>query len=146
MTAEELRAVFALADAREQKRYAWLRQLLVLASGSLTVLVALRAGAQITGAALFSLRSAWVSLGIAIVFGAFSLHGEVWMARELVRLTVEENKQRTLSGSQLPSPSVARLPKRYVWSERLFYATLVAAVVSLVLYALLHEAPRPDHF
>jgi hypothetical protein len=146
MTAEELRAVFALADAREQKHYAWLRQLLVLASGALTVLVALRAGAQSTGAALFWLRGAWVSLGIAIVFGAFSLHGEVWMARELVRLTVEENKQRNLSGSRLPSPSVARLPARYIWSERLFYTALLAAVVSLVLYAVLHDVPTPGRF
>lgn len=143
MTADELRGVFSLADAREAKRYAWLRQLVVLASGSLTVLVAFRAGGQSTGIALFCLRSAWISLGAAIAFGAFSLHGEIWMARELVKLVVQENKQRNLSGAPLPSPSVARLPARYRWSERLFYATLLVALVSVVLYAILHSIPKP---
>jgi hypothetical protein len=141
MTAEELREVFALADKREEKRFAWLRQLLVLASGSLTALIAFRAGAQSTGAALLFLRSAWVSLGVAILLGAFSLHGEVWFARELVRLVVEENKARKVSGANLPSPSVARLPTRYRWAEILFYIALLVAVISLVMHAVLRDSP-----
>lgn len=139
MKADELREIFALVDAREEKRYAWLRQLLLLASGSLTALVAFRAGAQSTGMALFFLRVAWISLGSAILLGAFSLHGEIWMAQDLVRLVVEENKERNLSGAHPPSPSVARLPARYRWSERLFYAALVAAVISLVAHAVIRN-------
>jgi hypothetical protein len=139
MTADELRNVFALADQREEKRYAWLRQLVVLAAGSLTALVAFRAGAQSAGIALGFLRAAWISLGVAIVLGAYCLHGEVWLARELVRLVVEENKARKASGAQQPSPSVAHLPKRYLWAERLFYTALLVAVVCLVTHAVLRD-------
>lgn len=141
MTPEELREVFALADNREEKHYAWLRQLLVLAAGSLTALIAFRAGAQSVGAALFFLRAAWISLGAAILLGAFSLHGEVWLARELVRLVVEESKARKGSGADRPSPSVARLPARYRWSEILLNVALLAAVISLVTHAILRDSP-----
>lgn len=139
MTTEEFRQFLALTADREQKRYAWLRQLLVIASAALTALVAFRAGAQSTGIALLLLRIAWVSLGLGILLGALSLHAEVWIAAELVRLVSQQTKERSTSGATGPMPVVAKTPPHYRWAERLFYLCLTVAVISLVAHAVLRN-------
>jgi hypothetical protein len=139
MTTEEFRQFLALADDREAKRYAWLRQLLVISSGALTALVAFRAGAQSVGLALLFLRIAWVALGLGILLGALSLHAEVWTAAELVRLASQQARERSSSGATGPSPVVAKRPGFYRWAERLFYLCLIVAVISLVSHAVLRN-------
>ena len=139
MTTEEFRQFLALADDREAKKYAWLRQLLVIASAALTALVAFRAGSQSTGMALLFLRVAWVSLGLGILLGALSLHAEVWTAAELVRLASKEARERSSSGATAPSPIVAQRPPIYRWAETFFYVCLTVAVVSLVTHAVLRN-------
>src|SRR5438270_7907953 len=92
-----------------------------LASGALTALVAFRAGTESTGVALWSLRVGWVALGLSILLGALSLHGEVWIAAELSRRAATQAKERLYSGETGLSPIVAHRPARYERSERAFY-------------------------
>jgi cytochrome c biogenesis protein CcdA len=138
MTADDLRQVFALAADREQKRYAFLRQLLVLASGALTALVAFRAGTASTGAALWALRVAWVALGAGILSGAFALHGEVWLAAGLARQAATAAKSKSQPGAGL-GPIAANLPPRYQRAVRVCYTSLLLAVLALVAHALLRD-------
>jgi hypothetical protein len=135
MTTEEFRHLCNLASDRDQKHYAWIRHLLLLASGALTALVAFRAGTQSIGVALLFLRIGWVSLGFGILLGAFCLHGEVWTARKLAELAAERLRQ----GEPLSSPIVANRPARYRWAEKGFYAFLIVAVISLVTHAVLRN-------
>jgi hypothetical protein len=138
MTSEEFRQLCSLANDRDQKHYAWIRHLLLLASGALTALVAFRAGTQSIGVALLFLRIGWVSLGLGILLGAFCLHGEVWTASKLAKLAAKEMMERLRQGeSSPPSPIFANRPALYRWAEKCFYACLVVAVISLVTHAVL---------
>ena len=137
MTPENLRQIIALSDERDQKHYAWIRQLLVLASGTLAALVAFRAGAQSSGICLLALRIAWVSLGLSILFGALSLHGEVSKAALLVKAAADKAIEQSQRGEAWTSPVVAKKRPIYKLSEVLFYSALIVAVVSLVVHAVL---------
>jgi hypothetical protein len=137
MTPENLRQIIALGDDRDQKHYAWIRQLLVLASGTLAALVAFRAGAQSTGIALLALRIAWVALGLSILLGALSLRGEVSKAALLVKAAAAKAIEQSRRGETWTSPVVAAKPAIYRWAEVLFYLALIVAVVALVVHAVL---------
>jgi len=137
MTPEEtFRQLCDLAKDRDQKHYAWIRQLLVLSSGALTALVAFRADAHSSGIALWFLRIAWVALGLSILLGALALHGEVWTAAELGKLVAKQVKERFSSGDTTISPVVAMKPPRYGRAEKFLYCSLLVAVVSLVAHAV----------
>lgn len=138
MTQQEFRDLCDLAKDRDEKHYSWIRQLLVLASGALTALVAFRAGFHSTGIALWSLRVAWVALGLSILHGASALHGEVWTARALAMGVGEQIKQRFSSGEG-PSPVVANRPPRYERAERWLYRSLIVAVIALVVHAVARQ-------
>ena len=139
MTPEEFRQLCDLAKDRDQKHYAWIRQLLVLSSGALTALVAFRADAHSTGIALWFLRVVWVALGLSILLGSLSLHGEVWTARELARLAAEQAKERFSSDETGISPIVAMRHPRYERAERWFYRLLIFSVSALVLHAVVRR-------
>lgn len=139
MTPDSLRQIIALGDARDEKHYAWIRQLLVLASGTLAALVAFRAGAQSTGISLLALRIAWIALGLGILLGAFSLRGEVSKAALLVKAAAAKAIEQSQRGEEWTSPVVADKPRIYRCSEVLFYLSLIVAVVSLVVHAVLRS-------
>jgi len=137
MTADNLRQIIAMGDSRDEKHYAWIRQLLVLASGTLAALVAFRAGAQSTGIALLALRIAWVALGLSILLGALSLRGEVAKAALLAKAATAKAIEQSRKGEAWTLPVTAAKPAIYRWAEVLFYAALIVAVVSLVVHAVL---------
>lgn len=140
MTQEEIRQLCDLAEKRDQKYYAWIRQLLVLASGALTALVAFRADAHSAGIALWLLRVAWVALGLSILLGSLVLHGEVWTAAELANLVAAEiRKQFSDDSGDPPSAIFANRPPRYRRAEKTMYWTLLLAVVALVAHAVLRS-------
>lgn len=139
MLKDDLQRIAALAVDRDQKHYAWIRQLLLLASGTLAALVAFRAGAQSTGAALWALRVAWVSLGLGILLGAAALHAEVWIAAALVKRSVAEALERASRPGDSPSPVVANKPALYKAADLGFRLSLLVAVVALVAHAVLRS-------
>jgi len=137
MTTEEFRQICDLANDRNEKKQAWLRQLLVIASAALTALVAFRSGDHSVGMSLWSLRIGWVALGLGILLGAFSLHGEVWIAHELTRRVLEQAKSRSVTGATGISPVGANLPARYRAAKGGFCGCLILAVLALVTHAVL---------
>lgn len=122
-----------LAAERDAKRYAWLRHLLLLAAGVLTLLVSLKAGSRAASMfGLWALRLAWVTLGLGILSLAVALHAEVWTSAELTKRLAEQ-----LAGKASPSAVTAvRRPAIYRRAERLAYAALATAVFALVAYGV----------
>ena len=139
MNLEELKSIFELGRQRDEKMYAWLRNLVLLASGALTVIVSLGAGANASGVSLQFLRLAWLSLGSGILLGAVALHGEVWTAAELARQMNRQIKLRPPGSTAPLGPIFAPLPARYKWSRILCYAALTTAVISLVAHSVLRS-------
>jgi hypothetical protein len=132
MTPEEIRTLAEPVREANKKHYDWIRNLVLLASGALTVLVSLHSDQQLAGLARFCMRAAWISLGSGILLGAVSLHGDVWTANEMAR--------RLADGLSRPHPGHITvhvgLPMRYRASTILCYLSLVCAVVSIVFYAV----------
>ena len=132
-----LQELAGLVKQREEKRYAWLRHLLLLASGSLSVLVSLRTGSHTVGLPHYCIAAGLASLGLGILLGAVSLYGEVRTAHDLVKRMSEEGLRR-LKNPGTPDELVsAQLPAGYAFAERVCYLSLVVSVISLVIYAII---------
>lgn len=130
------RILVDLTQKREEKRYLWLKQLLLLATGSLSVLVSLRAGTTNTHTAHVFLSVALAALGLGILFGAISLHGEVRLSHETLEQTKKELIRQFENPETLAEPAFCKLPAVYTVAETLCYTALVVAVISLVIYAI----------
>ena len=132
MTPEEIRTLSESVAERNKKHYDWIRSLVLLASGALTVLVSLHSDTHLVGLPMYCMKTAWVSLGLGILLGSVTLHGDVWTAAETTRLLAD--------GLSRPHPGNitvhVRLPERYRLSATICYLSLVCAVISLVLYAV----------
>jgi hypothetical protein len=130
------RQLAELSQKQMEKHYAWLRYLLLLASGSLSILVALRSGASNTRTAHAILSAALASLGLGILLGSIALYGENRIALETVKKTAEELLRR-LNNPGTPDESFSvRKPVVCIVAERGCYVFLVLAVISLVAYAI----------
>ena len=128
-----------LIKEKEAKRYAWLRHLLLLASGGLTVLVALRGTSPVACLPHYCMVLAVASLGLGILFGAVALHGEVWTALDTV-VQMTKYRDKLLVDPSAPFPGVlSKNPKRYRVAEVLCYSFLVVAVISLVVYTIVSK-------
>jgi len=136
MNEKEHQELFGMMKEREEKRCAWLRHLLIIASGALTVLVSLHADKASTGISLLCMRIAWVSLGSGILLGSICLYGEVWHSSEMVNRMVEALLERDFRGVAVPNSIFVLRPWWHKWSELLCYCSLVISVVALVAFAL----------
>jgi hypothetical protein len=132
MNEEQFRHLLSLADQREERHYAWLRNLLLTASGALTLLVTLGTAAPANAVALWSMRAAWLGLGLGTLALGVALHGEVWTADALVKKVAEELRARPGA----PQPVVATRPTVYAVAERTSYALLAGSVLALACYGL----------
>jgi hypothetical protein len=132
MKPEDIQVLSDAVESRNKKHYDWMRSLVLLASGALTVMVSLHSDKQLAGVPLVYMKVAWVSLGLGILLGAVSLHGEVWMQTEATKLLGRELSKP--DGGNIPVH--VALPLRYRASATICCLSLVCAVVSFVLYAV----------
>ena len=137
MTEDDLREILARGDRRNERMYNWLRNLLLLAGGALTVLVALRPDPATNTAARWFWRVALSGLGGGILLGSIALYGEVWFEREMVNRLVEYRRQRPSCTDATPSPIVVKQPKYFRWAELACYLALTAAVCALMAFGML---------
>ena len=138
MTANDcFQQLAVLIKQREEKRYAWLRHLLLLASGSLSVLVSLRAGEHTVGFPHYCIATALASLGLGILLGAISLYGEVRTAQDLVKRMSDEGLRRLKNPGTPDELISSQLPVGYAVAETLCYLSFVVSTISLVVYAII---------
>ena len=129
---QSMRALMEQAQQRNEKRSAWLRHLLLLSAGSLTLLVSLKPEASAGRLALYSLRVAWPALGVGILALAVALHAELWAAQALTR----KMAQAIAQGSFGAGPTVVQPPAIYHVCEKIAYAALATSVLALVCHGL----------
>lgn len=128
---EDVKILGEAVEARNKKHYEWLRSLVLLASASLAVIVSLHSEKPV-GSALIYAKATWVALGLGILLGSISLHGDVWTADALVKNLAGQIAQPNHGKITIHVP----LPWRYRAATKLCYGCLICAVVSFVLYAL----------
>ena len=129
---DNLRIVSDLGHQKEEKLCAWLRYLVGLASGALTVLLALGKGIA-PGTTGTAQRVALTSLALGILLGSLRLYVEVSSLRAHARNLVEQaNRQIDRGASEPFLPSVAKPSGILLASEYLCYLSLAVALVALV--------------
>ncbi|MCE5310754.1 MAG: hypothetical protein LLG20_24200 [Acidobacteriales bacterium] len=125
--------------ARYQKqKYNWIRFLLTLAAGALTLLVSLQGNYTLhSNTAAFLLRTAWASIGLSVLIGPIVLQGEVHLAKLRAAYVLEQLEN--LAADKTPEPfRWMHLPKLYAACETLFYAMLLTSVTALTLFAIVN--------
>jgi hypothetical protein len=115
--------------------YSWLRYLVGLAAGGLTVLVSLSSPPTGFWSCLFQ-DMAVLSLGIGILAGAIRLYAERWHARKVVLLHSDQLEAHRLTGAEFSSIHVD-IPKWWRNAEQACYLFLFAALISLVAFGVL---------
>lgn len=123
------------AKERDRQTYAWLRYLLGLAAGSLSILVSLQS-APAQGTAGILQRASWMLIGCGILLGSVRLSGEVRTARALVEILgkrLQASHVEPTSGG----PIVPELPKLISGAEAWCYRCLALGLVALVAGAVL---------
>lgn len=130
----QVRELFERARERDEKRHAFLRHLLLLTSGALTLLVSLGPIARSSGSELarVSLQAAWPLLGLSILFLSVALHGEVSISAALVKRLAEDIRSKP----GVPVPSVVKPRAIYAAAERAAYVALALSVLALVLHGV----------
>jgi hypothetical protein len=138
MTKEELQEIFAWAEQRDAKLYAWLRHLILLGAGALSVLVALQPVHSATGLAAVFMRGAWISLGLGILLASVRLYAEVWTEKIKVKRLVNMRLSKpAVDGVSQNEPITTNLPWYILKAEPACYISFALAVVFLVISAVL---------
>jgi hypothetical protein len=116
----------------------WIRQVVNLATGSLTVLVALQ-GSYVPQSPKWrlALLVAWLSLGLCVAAGLFALRWQyrarLVLAADLRQLRVEHGDQRAAAlvqaGRRMP------VPASHHWAVRAMTAALATAFAALCAFA-----------
>lgn len=133
MNRDDLDEIYALADRRNEKLFAWLRWLILLAAGAFTLL--LTADGTGTASNVF-LKAARICMTLGILLGSAALYGEVWHARALVRRLVEDRMRPPSRNAAEPSPISVPRPWLFRIAECGCYLSLLASILSLLGYGL----------
>lgn len=134
---EQLQAIVDRANVSTERHYAWVRQMLTLCTGSLTVLVALhKSFVPESPRCHWLLYITWIGLGVSITIGATILHGEAVHLRDGVRTEMDAFLKRLETGENKVRVRATAGPRHYDIANRLFLWCLAVSLVSLVCFAL----------
>jgi hypothetical protein len=81
------------ANKRNDVLYAWLRQILLMATGALSVMVSLDSSAGSTPLSKFLMHLAWTAIGLGILSGASALYAEVVLHQSIVEIRLVEYRE-----------------------------------------------------
>jgi len=138
MTRDEFAEICEWAEQRDATLYRWLRHLILLGTGSLSVLVSLQPLVPASGAAAVCQQGAWATLGLGILLAAVRLYGEVWAAKAKVeQLVTRRRSPPPTSAAAANAPIVWTLPWWILRAEPACYGSFVLAVLFLVVGAIL---------
>lgn len=138
MTEKDIRQTLDMVRQREERLDSWMRYLVGLASGALTVLVALQTDKPVGLLPSTCLKVAQVSLGLGILLGAVVLYGRVFETRGLLKHWVRDRSSRGDDESPGEPPSLTVGPNMSLFrlSERACYLSLTIAVISFITLSL----------
>jgi len=128
-----------LTDEATTEYYAWLKQILTLASGSLTVLVALRN--QILPAdpkAILLLQLSWLLFAAAIILALFALRGQ-----HILLFHTARDLYQAATNPKIEKVGMTTAPKIYSKIGQATPWIFVSAVVALALFGIVNLIPVP---
>ena len=128
-----------LLDMHNKAYYAWIRQVVTLSAGSLTVLVALKNNyVPANPQALLLLKACWAGLALSILLGVVALFGEAQTPLDAINNIRKDRKAlgdeataRKLSGNAGTMPK-----KRYIYAQKALYYSFVVSVILLCAFAI----------
>lgn len=131
-----LEQLVSLQARKHELEAAWLRQLLTLAAGGLTLLVTL--SQPTTGFARLFLVGTWISLGLALLSGAAATYLETERQRAALdsfrsQIALALQAARPLDTS---APIIGTPRAIFAMSRTVMISSLIASVVLLVAHAI----------
>ena len=135
MTQSELKEIYEFADRRDQTLYEWLRFIILLGSGALSLLVPLLQGHNNSSSTW--LKCTWISLGIGIITASIRLYVQVLTKKQLVKKLIQLRKEYpATNGISQKQPFGYNPPKPLIYCEHICYVSFMLAIVSLVVFAV----------
>ena len=134
---EQFKAIVARANKSTEKYYGWIRQMLTLCTGSLTLLVALHKS-FVPDIPTFSwlLQITWIGLGVSIVLAATILHGESVHLHNRAQIEMKAFLKQIETSKNKLEVTATQGPWRYEIAARMFPWSLSVSLVALVCFAL----------
>ena len=141
---ERAAAISRLRRDHAKSYYDFLRHLLLLATTVLAILVALHRDSPSDPWEALFLRAAWILLGVGILLGSAALHGEVWIAQQMLEQAVDKTREQCHTAVDYFDHTAAS-KREYVGASQSKWhgyaakgcaLSLMFAVVALVCYAL----------
>ena len=121
-------------EVRERAFYSWMRYLVGLGSGALTLLVALGRASPSPRDSVLD-RVALISLALGILFGSLRIYGEVWTADGILKDLMALRREQ-ISDEKIPDRPIDVRPIPFsVVCERICYLSLFVALISFVILA-----------
>jgi hypothetical protein len=126
-----------LANERNLKYYAWLRQILLMASGLIGILVSLKNTKSENSIEHLAFVTTIISLGIGILAGSIVLFSEI-KNLEKKKVLYSQHVQKLINGDTKVSGLIYfNTGKFYQYIEYVSYFSLILSLIGLMVYAIL---------
>lgn len=129
-------------DNHKEPYYAWIRQVVSLATGALTLLLGLQGHyVPLKPQVPVVLAVAWVSLALTVVFGLIALR---WSYRAPMAAAEDLRRARRDLGDEKVVQWVrsgqlsARVPASHRWSVRLMTASFIIALIAMCAFSVVN--------
>ena len=130
-----------LIEIHRNAYYSWIRQVVTLSAGALTILVVLQNNyVPANPQALLLLKACWVGLALSILAGVVALFGEAQTPLDAVN---EIRTDRRSLGDQATAAKLIKnsgtMPrKRYIFAQKILYYTFATSLLLLCAFAVLN--------
>lgn len=122
--------------------YSWIRQVVMLAAGCLTVLVSLRNSYYPANLPVpLLLKACWAGLGLSILLGLVALRGEAQTALDAIvnMHNIRDNCGDRRAAHMINQNLLTTSQKsRYIYAARAFYLSFALSLLCLSLFAILN--------
>jgi hypothetical protein len=123
------------SELRTEKSHAYLRWLMLIATGMFSLTVNVLFGKTYCGHPLFFLKAALTANAVGVLFGAIAVSGEAMLAKSVVRLLCDETTEAIKNRKAAPkTPLFCTLPPYMRYIENLFYISLCLSLVLWVCF------------
>lgn len=137
MNVEQKKWLYELQEQRDKELIELLKYLILLAAGSLSILVTLQGGTPPTGFPGLFLRLTWIALALGILLGGMRLYGELSMKKMLVHQATEKIKQSMNGQGDISGGVQVPTPAKFRYAEWGCYIALAFSLLTLVAFAVL---------
>lgn len=133
----KLDALIELADRRDTSLYGWLRFLVGLSAGGLTLFVTLHSGGNLTYTQRLLAALSLASVSLGILAGCIALYAELYNVRTLVQKASVLVRQSSRPLAE-PAENIFSEPNKWFRrAERICYLSLSLSVLFLAAFGIL---------